>query len=106
MRFAQFYFGLPVAMIILSIFVLPIYYRLNVYTAYERSEQRFDLRVRTFTAILFLIARGLAAGLTIYAPSIILSLLTGWSLTLTNLLMAVLVIVYTVAGGTKAVSNT
>ncbi len=106
MRFAQFYFGLPVAMIILSIFVLPIYYRLNVYTAYEYLEQRFDLRVRTFTAILFLIARGLAAGLTIYAPSIILSSLMGWSLTLTNLLMAVLVIVYTVAGGTKAVSVT
>lgn len=106
MGFAQFYFGLPVAMIILSIFVLPIYYRLNVYTAYEYLEQRFDIRVRTFTAVLFLIARGLAAGITIYAPSIILSSLMGWSLTLTNLLMAVLVIIYTVAGGTKAVSVT
>jgi solute:Na+ symporter, SSS family len=106
MRFAQFYFGLPLAMIFLSIFVLPIYYRLNVTTAYEYLEQRFDLRVRTFTALLFLIARGLAAGITIYAPSIILSSLMGWSLTLTNLLMAVLVIIYTVAGGTKAVSVT
>lgn len=106
MRFAQFYFGLPVAMIFLSVFVLPIYYRLNVTTAYEFLEKRFDLRVRTFTALLFLTSRGLAAGITIYAPSIILSSLMGWSLTLTNLLMAVLVIVYTVAGGTKAVSVT
>lgn len=106
MRFAQFYFGLPVAMIFLSIFVLPLYYRLNVYTAYEYLEQRFDLRVRTLTACLFLVARGLAAGITIYAPSIILSSLMGWSLTLTNLLMALLVIIYTVAGGTRAVSVT
>lgn len=106
MRFAQFYFGLPVAMIFLSVFVLPLYYRLNVYTAYEYLEQRFDLRVRTLTASLFLIARGLAAGITIYAPSIILSSLMGWSLTLTNLLMAFLVIIYTVAGGTRAVSVT
>lgn len=106
MRFAQFYFGLPVAMIFLSVFVLPLYYRLNVYTAYEYLEQRFDLRVRTLTASLFLIARGLAAGITIYAPSIILSSLMGWSLTLTNLLMAFMVIIYTVAGGTRAVSVT
>lgn len=106
MRFAQFYFGLPVAMILLSIFVLPLYYRLNVYTAYEYLEQRFDVRVRTFTAILFLLSRGLAAGLTIYAPSIILSSIMGWSLTTTNLLMALLVIVYTFSGGTKAVSVT
>jgi SSS family solute:Na+ symporter len=106
MRFAQFYFGLPIAMIFLSVFVLPIYYRLNVYTAYEYLENRFDLRVRTFTAILFLLGRGLAAGITIYAPSIILSSLMGWSLTWTNLLMTVLVIIYTVSGGTKAVSMT
>lgn len=106
MRFAQFYFGLPIAMIFLSVFVLPIYYRLNVYTAYEYLENRFDLRVRTFTAILFLLGRGLAAGITIYAPSIILSSLMGWSLTWTNLMMTVLVIVYTVSGGTKAVSMT
>lgn len=106
MRFAQFYFGLPIAMIILSIFVLPIYYKLNVYTAYEYLERRFDLRVRTFTAFLFLIARGLAAGITIYAPSIILSSLMGWDLTLTNLVMALTVVLYTVSGGTKAVSVT
>lgn len=106
MRFAQFYFGLPVAMVFLSIFVLPIFYRLNIYTAYEYLEQRFDLRTRTLTASLFLLSRGLAAGITIYAPSIILSSLMGWNLTLTNLLMGILVIVYTVVGGTKAVSVT
>lgn len=106
MRFAQFYFGLPVAMVFLSIFVLPIFYRLNIYTAYEYLEQRFDLKTRTLTASLFLLSRGLAAGITIYAPSIILSSLMGWNLTMTNLMMGILVIVYTVAGGTKAVSVT
>ncbi len=106
MRFAQFYFGLPVAMVFLSIFVLPIFYRLNIFTAYEYLEQRFDLKTRTLTASLFLLSRGLAAGITIYAPSIILSSLMGWNLTLTNLMMGILVIVYTVAGGTKAVSVT
>ncbi|TXB63376.1 sodium:solute symporter family transporter [Phaeodactylibacter luteus] len=106
MRFAQFYFGLPVAMVILCIFVLPIYYRLKVYTAYEYLEGRFDLRTRTLTAVLFLIQRGLAAGLTIYAPAIILSTILGWSLRWTVLFIGVLVIFYTVAGGTKAVSVT
>lgn len=106
MRFAQFYFGLPVAMVILAIFVLPIYYKLNVYTAYEYLETRFDLRTRTFTAILFLIQRGLAAGLTIYAPAIILSSILQWPLTYTVFLIGLLVIIYTVAGGTKAVSVT
>jgi len=106
MRFAQFYFGLPVAMVILAIFVLPIYYKLNVYTAYEYLESRFDLRTRTLTAILFLIQRGLAAGLTIYAPAIILSSILQWPLTYTVFLIGILVIIYTVAGGTKAVSVT
>ncbi len=106
MRFAQFYFGLPIAMVFLSVFVLPIFYRLNIYTAYEYLEQRFDLKTRTLTASLFLLSRGLAAGITIYAPSIILSSLMGWNLTLTNLMMGTLVIIYTVAGGTKAVSVT
>ena len=106
MRFAQFYFGLPLAMVILSVFVLPIYYRLKVYTAYEYLESRFDLRTRSFTAILFLIQRGLAAGLTIYAPAIILSTILGWPLRLTVFLIGFLVIIYTVAGGTKAVSVT
>lgn len=106
MRFAQFYFGLPVAMVILCIFVLPIYYRLKVYTAYEYLEGRFDLRTRTLTALLFLIQRGLAAGITIYAPAIILSTIMGWRLNLTILFIGVIVIFYTVMGGTKAVSVT
>ncbi len=106
MGFAQFYFGLPVAMVILCIFVLPIYYRLNVYTAYEYLEGRFDLRTRTLTAILFLTQRGLAAGITIYAPAIILSSIMNWSLNLTILFIGTIVTFYTVIGGTKAVSVT
>lgn len=106
MRFIQFYFGLPVAMIIISVVFLPIYYRLKVYTAYEFLESRFDLKTRTLTAGLFLIQRGLAAGITIYAPSIILSTLLGWNLTITNVFIGLMVIVYTVSGGTKAVSIT
>jgi SSS family solute:Na+ symporter len=104
--FAQFYFGLPIAMVILCVFVLPIYYRLQVYTAYEYLEGRFDVRVRTMTALLFLIQRGLAAGITIYAPAIILSSILGWSLGLTIFLIGIVVIFYTVMGGTKAVSVT
>lgn len=106
MEFAQFYFGLPVAMVILCVFVLPIYYRLKVYTAYEYLESRFGRPTRTFTALLFLISRGLAAGLTIYAPAIILSTILGWSLNFTILFIGILVIFYTMAGGTKAVSVT
>ncbi len=106
MRFIQFYFGLPLAMIILSVTFLPIYYKLKVYTAYEFLEGRFDLKTRTFAALLFLIQRGLAAGITIYAPAIILSTLLGWNLTVTNIFIGVLVIIYTVSGGTSAVSIT
>ncbi|MGY6744304.1 MAG: sodium:solute symporter [Cecembia sp.] len=106
MRFIQFYFGLPLAMIILSATFLPIYYKLKVYTAYEFLEERFDLKTRTLAAFLFLIQRGLAAGITIYAPSIILSTLLGWNLTFTNIFIGILVIIYTVSGGTKAVSIT
>ena len=106
MGFAQFYFGLPLAMVLLSVFVLPLYYRLKVYTAYEYLESRFDLRARTLTAGLFLVQRGLAAGITIYAPSIILSSILGWSLAWTLVLMGGLVIAYTVFGGTTAVSVT
>lgn len=106
MRFIQFYFGLPVAMIILSVTFIPIYYKLKVYTAYEFLENRFDLKTRTLAALLFLTQRGLAAGITIYAPSIILSTLLGWNLTWTNIFIGVLVIAYTVSGGTKAVSIT
>ena len=106
MGFVQFYFGLPLAMILISIFFLPIYYRLKVYTAYQYLEQRFDVRVRAFTAFLFLVSRGLAAGITIYAPAIILSTLLDWNLQLTCLLIGGLVIVYTVSGGSRAVSLT
>jgi len=106
MRFAQFYFGLPLAMVILCVFVLPIYYRLKVYTAYEYLEGRFDLKTRSLAAILFLVQRGLAAGLTIFAPAIILTSLLGWNLNLTILMIGCLVILYTVLGGTKAVSQT
>ena len=106
MRFIQFYFGLPIAMIILSVTFLPIFYKLKVYTAYEYLETRFDLKTRTLAAFLFLIQRGLATGITIYAPSIILSTLLNWNLTLTNIFIGVLVILYTVSGGTKAVTQT
>ena len=106
MGFAQFYFGFPLAMVILAIFFLPIYYRLEVYTAYEYLETRFDVKTRQLAAILFLVQRGLAAGITIYAPAIILSTILGWNLVWTILLMGFVVIFYTVFGGTKAVSVT
>ena len=104
--FVQFYFGLPLALIIISAFIIPIYYRLKVYTAYEYLESRFDLKTRLLAAFLFLIQRGLAAGLTIFAPAIILSTILGWNLNLTNLFVGILVIIYTVSGGTRAVSLT
>ncbi len=106
LRFVQFYFGLPLALIIISAFIIPIYYRLKVYTAYEYLESRFDLKTRLLAAFLFLVQRGLAAGLTIYAPAIILSSLLGWDLNFTNLFVGLLVIIYTVSGGSKAVSLT
>ena len=106
MRFVQFYFGLPLAMIVLSITFIPIFHRLKVYTAYEFLENRFDSRVRIFTAILFLLSRGLATGISIYAPSIILSTIFGWDITLTNVIMGGIVLIYTVIGGTKAISYT
>jgi SSS family solute:Na+ symporter len=106
MGFIQFYFGLPLAMIIISVFFIPIYYKLKVYTAYEFLENRFDLKTRTLAALLFIVQRGLAAGITIYAPAIILSTLLGWNLTWTVIFIGVVVIIYTVSGGTKAVSIT
>ena len=106
MGFVQFYFGLPLAMIVIAYTFVPIYHRLKVYTAYEYLEQRFDLKTRSLAAILFLIQRGLGTGITIYAPSIILSALLGWNLTMLNIIIGVLVIVYTVTGGTKAVNVT
>jgi solute:Na+ symporter, SSS family len=106
MRFIQFYFGLPLAMIIISVTMVPIYYRLKVYTAYEYLETRFDLKTRTLAAILFLILRGLSAGITLFAPSLVLSTILGWNIFFTTILIGLLVIVYTVSGGTKAVSLT
>jgi Na+/proline symporter len=106
MRFVQFYFGLPLAMIILCITFVPIYHKLKVYTAYEFLEQRFDLKTRALTAFLFLIQRGLSTGITIYAPSIILSTILNIDTTYTTLFIGSVVVLYTVYGGTKAVSYT
>lgn len=106
MGFVQFYFGLPIAMIVICMTFIPIYQRLKVYTAYEYLEQRFDLKTRSLAAGLFLVQRGLGTGLTIYAPSIILSSLLGWNLTLLNIIIGILVIIYTFTGGNKAVNVT
>ncbi len=106
MSFVQNYLGLPLALVIVCAVFIPIYYKLKVYTAYEYLEQRFDLKTRLFGALLFLIQRGLAAGITILAPSIILSSILQWDLSLTILTVGVLVVIYTVSGGTKAVSIT
>ncbi|QHT65427.1 sodium:solute symporter [Rhodocytophaga rosea] len=106
MRFVQFYFGLPIAMIVLCITAVPIYHKLNVYTAYEYLENRFDLKTRVLAAFLFLIQRGISTGLSIYAPSIILSSLLGWNTNLTSIIIGVMVLMYTVFGGSKAVSHT
>jgi len=106
MGFVQFYFGLPIAMVIICLAFIPIYKKLKVYTAYEYLETRFDLKTRTLSAILFLIQRGLAAGITIYAPSIILSTLFGWDLNMTCIFIGITVIIYTLSGGTKAVNAT
>lgn len=106
MRFVQFYFGLPLAMILLCITFIPIFHRLKVFTAYEFLENRFDKRTRVFTAFLFLIQRGLSTGISIYAPSIILSTIFGWDIVWTNIIMGGIVLTYTVVGGTKAISYT
>jgi len=106
MQFVQFYLGMPIAMIFLAVYILPIYYRLRITTAYEYLEQRFDLRMRSLTAVLFLIQRGIAASISIYAPSIILCAVFGWNLAFTNFIMAVFVVIYTTSGGSAAVSRT
>jgi solute:Na+ symporter, SSS family len=106
MGFVQFYFGLPIAMVILCVTFIPMYYKLKVYTAYEFLEGRFDLKTRSLAAFFFLIQRGLGAGITIYAPAIILSTIMGWNLNATNLIIGLLVITYTVSGGTRAVNVT
>src|SRR3954471_2287551 len=106
MRFLQFYFGLPLAMVVLCITFVPMFRKLNVYTAYEYLEKRFDEKTRLLTAFLFLLQRGISTGITIYAPSIVLSTILGISIEYTTLIMGGLVILYTVYGGTKAVSYT
>ena len=106
MGFVQIYFGLPLAIIFICMVFIPLYHRLKVYTAYEFLENRFDLKTRSLTAILFLIQRGLSAGITIFAPAIVLSVVLGWNLIYLNIIIGILVIIYTVSGGTKAVSIT
>ncbi len=106
MRFLQFYFGLPIAMVIISITMVPIYYRLKVFTAYEFLESRFDIKTRSLAALLFLVLRGLSAGITLFAPALVLSTILGWSVTFTTVIIGTLVIIYVVSGGTKAVSLT
>ncbi len=106
MRFVQYYFGLPIAMVVVSITFVPLFSRLKVFTAYEYLEQRFDGKTRLFTSFLFLLSRGLSTGISIYAPSIILSSLLGWDIFYTNMVMGGLLIIYTVSGGAKAVAYT
>jgi SSS family solute:Na+ symporter len=106
MRFVQYYFGLPLAMVVICITFVPSFNKLKVFTAYEFLEKRFDVKTRTFTSFLFLLQRGLSTGISIYAPSIILSSLFGWSIFWTNIIMGGFLIIYTVAGGAKAVAHT
>src|SRR5262245_42983531 len=103
LRFVQFYFGLPLAMIVLCVTAIPIYHRLRVFTAYEYLERRFDGKTRSLAAALFLVQRGLAAGITIYAPALVLSVILGWDVRWTCVLMGALGVVYTASGGSKAV---
>jgi SSS family solute:Na+ symporter len=106
MRFVQYYFGIPLAMVVICIFFVPIFSRLKVYTAYEYLENRFDSKTRTLTSFLFLLQRGLSTGISVFAPSIILSSLFGWNIYYTNILMGGLLIIYTMSGGAKAVAYT
>ena len=106
MRFVQYYFGLPLAMIVVSVSFVPIFNKLKVFTAYEFLEQRFDLKTRTFTSAMFLLSRGFSTGISVYAPSIILSSLLGWDIFWTNIVMGGILIIYTVSGGAKAVAYT
>lgn len=106
MGFVQFYFGLPIAMVVICLVFIPLYHKLKVFTAYEFLESRFDLKTRTLTAIFFLMQRGMAAGITIFAPAIILSAVLGWNLIYLNIIIGTLVVIYTVSGGTKAVNIT
>jgi len=106
MRFVQYYFGLPLAMIVICITFIPIFQRLNVYTAYEYLENRFDKKTRVLTSLLFLFSRGLSTGISIYAPSIILSSVLNWDIYLTNVLTGGILLIYTYIGGAKAIAHT
>ncbi|MEP6950211.1 MAG: sodium:solute symporter [Ginsengibacter sp.] len=106
MRFVQYYFGLPLAMIVICIVFVPVFNRLKVYTAYEFLENRFDLKTRTLASFLFQVSRGLSTGISIYAPSLILSSILGWNIHSTNIIMGGLLIIYTVSGGARAVAHT
>ena len=106
MRFVQYYFGLPLAMIVICIFFVPVFNRLKVFTAYEFLEERFDVKTRTLTSFLFLIARGLSTGVSIVAPSLVLNSLMGWNIYYTNLITGGILIIYTMTGGAKAVAHT
>jgi SSS family transporter len=106
MRFLQYYFGLPLAMIVLCITFVPIFHKLNIYTAYEFLEKRFDRKTRTFIAFLFLLSRALATGISVYAPAIILSSVLGWNIYVTNVIMGGIVILYSISGGARAVAYT
>jgi solute:Na+ symporter, SSS family len=106
MRFVQYYFGLPFAMIVIAVFFVPVYNKLKVFTAYEFLEKRFDVKTRTFTSFLFLLSRGLSTGVSIYAPSLILCSIMGWNIYYTNILMGGILIVYTISGGSRAVAHT
>src|SRR5687767_4409348 len=106
MRFIQFYYGLPIAMIILSVTLVPFFYRSGVYTAYEYLERRFDVKTRTFTSLLFLLSRGMSVGAIVSAPAVVLSLVLGWDLTATALAIAMPAVVYTMFGGVPAVTWT
>ncbi len=106
MRFVQYYFGLPLAMIVIAIFFVPVYSKLKIFTAYEFLEKRFDVKTRTITSFLFLLSRGLSTGVSIYAPSLILCSIMDWNIYYTNILMGGILIVYTISGGSKAVAHT
>ena len=106
MRFVQYYFGLPIAMVVLCITFVPAFSKLKVFTPYEFLEQRFDVKTRTFTSLLFLLSRGFSTGISVYAPSIILSSLLGWNIYYTNIVMGGILIIYAVSGGAKAVAYT
>lgn len=106
MRFVQYYFGLPLAMIVISVTFIPLFRRLNVYTAYEFLEQRFDRKTRVLTSVLFLVSRGLSTGISIYAPSIIIASIIGWNIYVTNVLVGGLLLVYTLRGGARSVAHT